>query len=255
MSNYHFSACTISRNNRKPTRRSVTKRLNYVTGLRLYDPYFLETCDRGRSDILDYRIFLPEGSPAEYHDLQHLCNEIEGHEHRKNSQTAMCYTASLPNELSMKDKISIVEDFVHAFFLPRELCVIAAIHNRGKNDPGQHNPHVHFVVPFRRVGPNGFYGLKDRESNRKERLQELREGWADIVNRAYERNNCPERVSHLSLEAWGEDREPKKYMPPAELWKQRNQVRPRCHTQEQGLITEKKTPSRDIHSRVEGRSR
>lgn len=33
MSNYHFSACTISRNNRKPTRRSVTKRLNYVTGL------------------------------------------------------------------------------------------------------------------------------------------------------------------------------------------------------------------------------
>lgn len=255
MANYHFEAYAISRGNRKPTRRSVAKRLNYITGLRLHDPYFAETYDRGRSDILDYRIFLPDGSPAEYYNLQHLCNEIEGHEHRANSQTAMCYTASLPNELSMHEKIRIVEEYVQEYFLPYGLCVIASIHNRGKNDPEQRNPHVHFVVPFRRVGPNGFYGLKDRESNRKERLLDLREGWADIVNRAYERNNCPERVSHLSLEAQGEDREPKKYLPPAELWKLRDQDRSRCYTQEQELNKEKGTPSRDIPSLAEGRSR
>ena len=255
MANYHFEAYAISRGNRKPTRRSVAKRLNYITGLRLHDPYFEETYDRGRSDILDYRIFLPDGSPAEYYDLQHLCDEIEGHEHRTNSQTAMCYTASLPNELSMQEKIRIVEEYAQEFFLPYGLCVIASIHNRGKNDPEQRNPHVHFVVPFRRVGSDGFYGNKDRENNRKERLQELREGWSDIVNQAYERNNCPERVSHLSLEAQGEDREPKKYLPPAELWKLRDQDRSRCYTQEQELNKEKKAPSRDIPSLAEGRSR
>lgn len=64
MANYHFEAYAISRGNRKPTRRSVAKRLNYITGLRLHDPYFEETYDRGRSDILDYRIFLPDGSPC-----------------------------------------------------------------------------------------------------------------------------------------------------------------------------------------------
>ena len=69
---------------------------------------------------------------------------------------------------------------------------------------------------------------------------DLLKGWADIVNRAYEQNNCPERVSHLSLEAQGEDRKSKKYLPPAELWKQRKQVRPCCHTPEQELIKEKK---------------
>ena len=57
--------------------------------------------------------------------------------------------------------------------------------------------------------------LDEKMSYLESNFMNLREGWAKIVNRAYERNGCPERVSHLSLEAQEEYREPIKYLPPA----------------------------------------
>ena len=97
--------------------------------------------------------------------------------------------------------------------------------------------------------------LDEKMSYLESNFMNLREGWAKIVNRAYERNGCPERVSHLSLEAQEEYREPIKYLPPAELWKQRKQVCPRSRIPEQEPNHEKRTPFRDIHSLAEGRSR
>lgn len=106
--------------------------------------------------------------------------------------------------------VRIVHEFIERNFLPCDLCAIAAIH-RGRNhdDPSKDNPHVHIIVPTRPVGENGFSERKDREHDKREYINIWREQWAQVQNRAYERNGLDIQVSHESLEVQGKrDREP-----------------------------------------------
>ena len=64
-------------------------------------------------------------------------------------------------------------------------------------------------MPTRAVEEDGFCRLKDREHNKREYINIWREQWAEVQNRAYERNWLDIQVSHESLEVQGKrDREP-----------------------------------------------
>lgn len=206
MANYHCEVQVISRGKG----RSVTKSVNYITGRKLYDIYNGKTYYRQRDDVLYTRIFQPDSAPPDFHDLQHLCNQIDEAETRYDAQTAREIKGSLPNELPLHELKRIVGEFIRTNFVDHGLCAIAAIHEgRNAEDPSRNNPHVHIIVPTRTVGPDGFSRKKDREHNKRKYLNIWREQWADVQNRAYERSGLDIRVSHESLEAQGIlDREP-----------------------------------------------
>ena len=205
MANYHLEIKPISRGKG----HSVTSRVSYISGRPLHDSYKDRLYSNPRKDVVRQIIFLPEAAPPEFQDFQHLCDEIEGAEVRKDARTAREFIGSLPNELSPGEWIRIIRDFITRNFVDHDLCAIAAIH-RGHNmdDPSRNNPHVHIIVPTRTVGPDGFSEKKDREHDKREYILIWRKQWAEVQNRAYERNHLDIRVSHKSLEAQERDRQP-----------------------------------------------
>ena len=206
MANYHFEVTIISRGKG----RSVTSSVSYISGRALHDIHNGKTYYKHREDLAWQKIFLPDHAPAEFRQLQHLCDEIECAEMRWDARTARQLTASLPNELPLGELVRIVHEFVADNFTSQGLCTVAAIHRKhNHHDPKKNNPHVHMIVPTRPVGPDGFCKLKDREHDKRKYITIWREQWATVQNRAYERNGLDIQVSHESLEAQGKhDREP-----------------------------------------------
>lgn len=206
MANFHLGIETISRKKG----RSVTSTASYINGRSLHDSRTSKTYYNSRKDIVWQKIFLPSTAPPEFQDLQYLCDEIEEAEVRWDARTARQFIGSLPNELPPGELVRIVQNFIEQNFVSYGLCAIAAIH-RGlnRNDPSKNNPHVHILVPTRTVGPDGFSQKKDREHDKREYVRFWREQWAEVQNRAYERNGLDIRVSHESLKVQGiSDREP-----------------------------------------------
>lgn len=200
MANYHLEISVISRGKG----RSVTRLANYITGQNLYDSCDGTTYYRHRNDVLYSDVLLPACAPSYFHDLQYLCNMIEDAEKRYDARTAREIKASLPNELSVQENIQIVQKYIDSNFLNHGLCAIAAIHE-GRNDtnPEKNNPHVHMIVTTRTVDSNGFSKKKYRMIDRTEYALIWRKAWAEVQNRAYERNGLSVRVSHESLEVQG----------------------------------------------------
>lgn len=206
MSNYHFEAAIISRGNA----RSVTGSVSYICGRTLRDRCNDKMYYHHWKDVVWQKIFLPDHAPAEFRQLQRLCDEIERAEVRWDARTARQLIASLPNELPPGEQIRIVREFIEDNFVSCGLCAVAAIH-RGlnRNDPSRNNPHVHIIVPTRTFGPDGFSPWKDREHNQRKYIKIWREQWAAVQNRAYERNGLDVQVSHEALEVQGKrNREP-----------------------------------------------
>jgi len=210
MGNYYLNVQPISRGKN----RSVTKLLNYISGRTLHDDYTGRSYYHHRQDVIYQRIYLPEDAPPEFRNLQHLCDAINKAEGRYDARTAREFKGSLPNELPLRELARIVSEFIYIYFVNNQLAAIAAIHEgRNAEDPSKNNPHVHIVVSTRTVGPEGFSKRKDREHDKKQYIDVWREGWAEVQNRAYERNRLDVRVSHESLEVQGvRDREPRRYL-------------------------------------------
>lgn len=206
MSNYHFGATIISRGKG----RSVTGTASYICGRTLRDRYYDRMHYNHRKDVVWQKIFLPDIAPPKFRDLQRLCNEIEDAEIRRDARTARQFIASLPNELPPGELVRIVHEFIEHNFVSYGLCAVAAIHRgRNRDDPSRNNPHVHIIVPTRTVGEDGFSKRKDREHDKRGYITIWREQWAEVQNRAYERNGLDIQVSHESLEVQGKrNREP-----------------------------------------------
>lgn len=206
MANYHLEIRIISRKKGLP----VTGLASYISGRELSDSRTGMTYHQERHDVPYCRIFHPAIAPPGFDNLQQLCNQIEAAEIRKDARTAREFIGSLPNELSVRQMIHIVCDFIEGNFVSQGLCAIAAIHE-GKNeaDPSRNNPHVHIIVPTRTVCSDGFSEKKDREHDKKKYIDIWREQWSMVQNRAYERNGLDIRISHERLEVQGKrDREP-----------------------------------------------
>jgi len=205
MSNYHFEVKNISRGKG----RCITSSMSYICGRKLYDCYNKKSYFQQRNDVLYCEAYQPHDASAQFSDLQCLCNAINEAEKRYDSRAGREIIASLPNELSLAELIEIVDEYVEEYFIKQGLCAVAAIHEgRNENDSSKNNPHTHIIVSTRTVGPDGFNEKKDREHNKKMYVEIWREGWANIQNRAYERNGLDIRVSHESLEVQGTCREP-----------------------------------------------
>lgn len=204
---------------------SITRTGAYNNRIRLKEARTGKTYNYSASkDILAKGILLPENAPQHLHDFQVLFEELDAAEKRKDAQLARDIIIALPNELSLKDQIALVEEFCRDNFVNEGYAANYAIHSDLRADKEapkdilpvleyKDNPHAHLIIPFRKVGENGFSRTKlDSRVKDRQQLVSLRKSWADIQNRAYERLGLPVRVSHLSLKEQGIDRQPALHM-------------------------------------------
>lgn len=206
MASYRFEAKIIQQSKG----HSLVGTAGYICGRTLRDSRDGSIYRYARDDVLYRHIFLPQNAPDSFNDLQHLCDKIVEAEKRRDSRTARYYIGSLPNELLPHEMSRIVREYVEKNFVADGLCAIAAIHEgHNEADSLRNNPHAHIIVSTRAVGPEGFNKTKNRECDQRKYLILLREQWALVQNRAYERAGQDIRVSHKSLAAQGiHDREP-----------------------------------------------
>lgn len=230
MAIYHCSIKTVSR----AKGRSAPAAAAYRAGVELEEKRTGEIHDFTRKrGVLHAELVFPAGVTMSRADLW---NAAEFAETRKNSTVAREYEVALPDELSEAGQKSLARDFAAEIAWKYGVAADVCIH---EPDPrgDQRNRHAHILTTTRVVTANGF-GPKTRvlDERASGQVEWIREKWAEMCNTALEREQRPERVSHLSLSAQGLTREPEQHMGPTATAMQRRGVEPdrkRFRSQEQ----------------------
>lgn len=218
MALYSFNASLISRGKGQ----SIVAADAYICGEKLRDKYEGKIHDRSyRNDVVYKELLLPAGAPNDFRNRQTFMDALNTAERRHDAQMARNLKLALPNELSLDTQIRIAREFLEEHFVSHGYCVDMAIH-AGKIDSTrkpsslpslgslQDNPHLHALIPLRKVDEQGFQRTKlaSRMRDRLKQLNEWRKCWADLLNREFERQYLDIRVSQESLAAQGIHREP-----------------------------------------------
>jgi hypothetical protein len=214
MAQYRLSADII----RRSKGRSVVAAAAYRAGDRLLDERTGSIKDYTyRADVLYSEILTPKNAPAWMQDRHDLWNEIERREDRSTrrgqAQLARDIELSLPHELTHEQHVELVREFVQAYFVDEGMVADIAIHAPPRRGDGR-NHHAHILLSMRDIEEDGF-GKKNRDWNHEDQLQEWRERWDELQNRALEKYGFEDRVDHRSLADQGIDREPTMHLGPA----------------------------------------
>lgn len=152
-----------------------------------------------------------------------LWNEAEQAERRKDAVVSKEYELALQVELSPEQNLELLREYAHWL---RErygpIAVDICIH-----DADGENPHCHFVTTTRTVDEEGNFNkrkcIRDRSGTERAKLglpsrnaemKIVREAWADIVNRGFERAEIDASIDHRSLADQGIDRAPTQHRGP-----------------------------------------
>ena len=226
MAIYHFSAQIISRSNGSSSVGSSA----YRSGEKIEDERTGVTHDYTRKKGIEHtEIIAPSNAPEWANNRAKLWNEVEKIEKSKNSQLVREINIALPKELSLEKQIELIREFVKDTFVDKGMVADISIHDNKKG-----NPHAHIMLTMRPF-ENGTWGSKARKEyilnkkgekiklksgeyksrkidtvdwNKKEKLEEWREQWANYVNRSLERNGIKERIDHRTLAEQGIERIP-----------------------------------------------
>lgn len=115
---------------------------------------------RKQGPIDKHMIMLPEGADERFQSMQHLWQEAERAEHRKNSQTAKLMLLGLPRELSGDQRIELAASFIHKHFVSRGIAAQLDFHPPHRNDE---NFHCHIEMTTRRLEGDRFASHKARD--------------------------------------------------------------------------------------------
>mgnify|MGYP000455468191 CR=1 FL=1 len=192
MALYSFNASLISRGKGQ----SIVAADAYICGEKLRDKYEGKIHDRSyRNDVVYKELLLPAGAPNDFRNRQDALNTAE---RRHDAQMARNLKLALPNELSLDTQIRIAREFLEEHFVSHGYCVDMAIH-AGKIDSTrnpsslpslgslQDNPHLHALIPLRKVDEQGFQRTK-LASRTRDRLKQLNPGLASEVRQVLDVN-------------------------------------------------------------------
>lgn len=152
-------------------------------------------------------ILTPENAPSWAQDRASLWNAAEESETRRNSVTAREWELALPSEISAEDRSQITRQFAEELVSRYGVAVDVAIHAPHR-EGDQRNHHAHVLTTTRKLEPEGFTAktrVLDSAKTGGVEIEQMREVWAGLQNRALERVGEVERVDHRSLEAQRED--------------------------------------------------
>lgn len=230
MAIYHCSIKIISRGKGK----SAVGAAAYRSGEKLTNQYDGLTHDyTKKGGVIHTEILLPENAPSEYSDRETLWNAVEEIEKSRNSQLAREIEISLPNELSESECIALAKKFAQQTFVEKGMCADVCIHNPSRE---QKNIHAHIMLTMRPFNEDGTWGDKQRKEyildrngekiynknkrtykcrtvqttdwNSKEKAEEWRSAWAELLNISLAERSIDERVDHRSFERQGKEEKP-----------------------------------------------
>ena len=188
MAIFHLSMKIISRANGQNAVASAA----YRSGELLVDEKTGEEKFYSRTVAPETHILAPNHSPEWVFNRQKLWNEVENAELRINSQVAREVQIALPLELSNEQQTELTKKFIQDVFVSRGMVADIGIHR----DHAE-NPHAHVMLTTREITPDSFT-TKNRDWNSKEYLKNVREQWANYVNKELELTGSKERIDHRS---------------------------------------------------------
>ena len=218
MAIYHCSIKIISRGKGK----SAVAAAAYRSGEKLTNEYDGVTHDYTRKRGISHtEILLPAHAPPEFSDRSTLWNAVEKIEKAKNSQLAREIEIAIPKELSEKQQLALVREYVKQNFVSAGMCADIAIHDKKDG-----NPHAHILLTMRPIEQDGTWGAKSKKEyildengekvklkngnfktrkvdtvdwNSQDKAETWRAAWAEIANRYLEQNAVSERIDHRSF--------------------------------------------------------
>ena len=227
MAIYHCAVKIIGRS----SGRSSVGAAAYRAGEKLENERDGRTHDYTRKDgVVHTEIMTPDNAPEWAKDREKLWNEVEKAEKSIDAQLCREVEVALPTELTPEQQKELVRDYVKENFVDRGMIADVAIHDKGDG-----NPHAHILLTMREVDrdgnwqqkcrkeyeldkdgkkqrlPSGNYKCRKVETNdwnKKESLEQWREGWEKTANRHLEKAGHEARIDRRSLEAQGVNREP-----------------------------------------------
>lgn len=245
--------------------QSVAGYMAYAQGRKYQDEYFHKTYYfRARTDLLHSEIILPAHAPPEYGDVQTFLDAWNASEKRKDTLMAHKYILALPNELDAGEWIKLARAFAQNNFVKEGVPVYFVIH-RGLADEHikpagiqavverQDNPHIHMLVAFRQVGKDGFCSEKSkgRTTYRKSFLYQLRESWAEIQNRSFERLGIDVRVTADSYQKRGISRRPTIHLGSWVMAKEAAGVETKLGNQHREILAENQAREQQIEAELQ----
>lgn len=175
MAIYHCSVQIIGRN----AGRSAVAAAAYRAGEDIINEYDGIEHDFTRKKWIEFtEIILPENAPAEYTDRAVLWNAVELSEKAKDARLCREFELALPVEMSRKQQIKIVEQFVREQLVSQGMCADIAIHappvtndrhqpidkygnvTHDINEMQFINPHAHILTTVRPMDKNGSWEKK-----------------------------------------------------------------------------------------------
>jgi hypothetical protein len=213
---YHCSTKPISRS----TGRSSVAAAAYRSGQQLEDERTGKNHDFTKKRGVEYtNIITP-------HDIEvsrsELWNAAEESENRKDARTAREWLVALPDELTQKQRMELVNQFGRELSNRYGSAIDIAIHSPDKGGD-QRNYHAHILMTTREVHSvdNRLqFGAKtnlELSNTKREKLglcktddeiKIIREEWATHTNNALERAGKSERIDHRSNAERGIEQEP-----------------------------------------------
>jgi hypothetical protein len=211
---FHAHQDTIGRS----SGRTATGIASYVTGQRIKDEETGRWLKRNHpGDVLAFGTTAPEGAPDYLTDNQQLArawNEAQQADSRKNAQLARHWNIALSRDLTPEQQVEVMKAIAQSFTDRYGTMTTWAVHSPTDHGDAR-NAHGHIVHNMRMVTPDGF-GPKVLEpvvfKTAKREMEWARGMIADTINGGLERAGLDERVSHLSYDARGIDREATKHL-------------------------------------------
>ena len=198
MAIYHLSVQVVSRGQGK----SCIAAAAYRAGEKLHDERQNLNHDYTRKQEIESEIIAPSNAPSWINDREKLWNEVDKKETRCNSRTAREINVALPIELSKEEQKGLVRKYVKENFVDKGMVADVCFHF---ND--EKNPHCHVMLTTREINQNGFNN-KNRDWDKKEKVQEWREQWAKQTNKLLDKAGCNRSIDHRSYKDQGIDQLP-----------------------------------------------
>ena len=206
MANYHLTVKGISRK----SGRSCVAALAYRSATMLVDERTGEIYNyKNKDNVIYVEIMIPENANSWINEiskecetsrqtaLQRLSNIIEAAEKRIDARVYREIEFSLPQELTQDQNIAWAKEFVRNSCVAKGMVAILNFHFDVDKETGQEKPHCHVLLSTRELTETGF-GLKNREWDKKELVDEWREQCAQCQNAALKEHGFEVQVSHLS---------------------------------------------------------
>ena len=139
---------------------------------------------RKSGGVLFAGIFAPKNAPDWTRDPAQLWNHVEAFEKRRDAQLAREFKIALPQELTVEQNRRALNHWIRENFTRKGLIADAVIHAPSRDDD---DLKAHVMIVMRKLDGNEFAARKERtadQGERKAELENLRQSWARIGNRA-----------------------------------------------------------------------